>query len=768
LITWYHLAFFAISAAMLGMTAAAVTVFLKKNWFNGKNFQHHLALSCLGFACSVPFSIFILCHSRFPAIIAFNFTIIRTLLIVTIASSLPFYFSGLAITAILTRHNLPIGRLYASDLIGAAFGCLFILFGLEVLNAPRLILVSGLFGIVSAIFFLWHKDKTWISRSFLWKAIPLAILGISLAILNWNLNPLYVKGQSESRDSILYEKWNSFSRVSVQKPRMDEPQYWGKSPLAPKTPILRYDMTIDGLAGTTLRKFQKNEDIQHLAYDVVNTVYFLRPHGGALIMGVGGGRDIQSALLFGQERVVGVDVNPFFIRLHQHELKNISGIAASGKVHLTVDDARSYVARTKERFSVIQMTLIDTWAATGAGAFTLTENNLYTLEAWTLFLEHLKPDGIFTVARTFNLRVPHEIGRMLSLGVATLLKNGVTDYQRHLALLASNESCVILVSRAPFSMRDIQILRSVADQLKYIYYVEPGKIPDNPFYREIVSVQSAEQLKKIAPEAPYNFEPTTDEQPYFFNNLRLGKIFMPLRHPGITTGNIIATTTLLLLIATLAILALITIVIPLFAWGRKQGDGKVLWSGAIYFCLIGAGFMCVEIGLIQFLSVFLGHPAYALGIILFTLILSAGCGSFISEKFPLSEDRKLFSLPVIMSICILAVRALIVFIIHKMVPASTTAKILLTILILFPMGILMGYFFPTGMRLLKIMKQAQTPWYWGLNGIFGVLFSALAVFFSIYFGISTNFYIATILYALTLPCLILIRKKKSRELAQGA
>jgi spermidine synthase len=613
----------------------------------------------------------------------------------------------------------------------------------------------------AAVFFLWHEGKIRVSRSFLRRAVPLAAAGGLLVVLNWNLNPVYVKGAVENRQGILYEKWNSFSRVVVEKPRMAPPQYWGKSPLSPMTPILQYFMNIDGLAGTTLRRFHSPADIAHLAFDVANIGYFIRPRGGALIIGAGGGRDVQSALLFGQERVVGVDVNPFFIRLHQKELRDVSGIAANDKVFLTADEARSYIARTHENFSIIQMSLIDTWAATGAGAFTLTENNLYTLEAWTLMLDHLKPGGIFTVARTFNPLVPHEIGRTLSLAVATLLKRGVTDYQRHIALLASDAACVVLVGRDPFTEEDIKTLREVADQMKYTYFVEPGKAPKNPFYREIVSVKSVDELKTIAVESPFNFEPTTDEKPYFFNNLRLEKILLPIRYPGITTGNVIATTTLLLLILTLAVLAVLTVVLPLFVWGRKHEGGKVLWSGAFYFCLIGAGFMCIEIGLIQFLAVFLGHPAYALGIILFTLILSAGCGSFASDRFPLSNNRKLFALPVVMCLCILAVRVLILFTIHQLAAASMLAKIFFSILILFPMGILMGYFFPTGMHLLKIMKQAQTPWYWGLNGIFGVLFSAMAVFFSIYFGISTNFYIAAILYALTLPCLVLIRRKKS-------
>lgn len=163
--------------------------------------------------------------------------------------------------------------------------------------------------------------------------------------------------------------------------------------------------------------------------------------------------------------------------------------------------------------------------------------------------------------------------------------------------------------------------------------------------------------------------------------------------------------------------------------------------------------MFVEIALIQRLSVFLGHPVYALGILLFTMIASTGIGSFVSEKVSLSNRRVLFAYPVIAAAGILAIRFVLAWLLPAMLTSSMTLKIFASIVVIFPVGMLLGFFFPTGMRLLRSAASSDTPWYWALNGVFGVLCSALAVFVSINVGISANFYIAAICYLAILPAL---------------
>src|SRR5207245_219015 len=113
------------------------------------------------------------------------------------------------------------------------------------------------------------------------------------------------------------------------------------------------------------------------------------------------GRDLVSALVFGAHRVVGVEINPIIAgSVMSEQFLDFSGhIYHHPRVTIAVDDGRSYVRRSPEQFDVIQASLVDTWAATGAGAYTLTENMLYTVEAFRDYLDHLTNDGILSVTR---------------------------------------------------------------------------------------------------------------------------------------------------------------------------------------------------------------------------------------------------------------------------------------------------------------------------------------------------------------------------------
>ncbi len=753
-ITWYHLAFFAIATAMLGMTAGAVTVYLKD--FT-ENLNDKIAKACLAYAVVTPIALIVLCLT--PIVLKPSIMSLFALLMATVACSLPFYFVGIAITLVLTKSQRPIGKLYASDLIGASLGCLLVLGGLEILDASSLILLCASIGVLAALSFSWKSSTFNLNKL----SIGLFVILIGSVFINssssfYGIGPFVVKGQIKRIEIYMLERWNSFSRIAVAKTWNQPPHYWGASPIAPQKNILQHGMNIDGEAGTVMPKFSSLEDIEHLRFDVTNIAYYLRPKGGACIIGVGGGRDLQSAILFGHEKVIGVDVNPIFIDLLQNEFREFAGLANRSEVSFVVDEARSYLSRSQDRYSIIQMSLIDTWAATGAGAFSLSENALYTTEAWQIFLNRLADDGIFTVSRWYNSQNLGETGRIVSLAVASLLKSGIKNPNQHIAMMTIGSISTMLVSKQPFSEQDVAKLKQVHSDLGYNFAIIPSVAPNNEVLRDIIAVKSLNELYSAIADKPLNYEPPTDENPYFFNMLRLQNLYPALTsdagvNAGVLSGNLHATLVLIGLILSLLFLTIITIVIPLWLKNRseKRAASKIIWSRAFYFALIGAGFMFVEIGLIQSLSVFLGHPIYALGILLFTIIASTGIGSFISERMSLT--RIVFILPFIMVLGILMIKFLIPIITSSLITSVMFYKIIVSILMIFPLGILMGFFFPVGMRLVKSVGDSNTAWYWGLNGIFGVLSSALAVFFAIYFGISTNFYIAAVCYATLLICL---------------
>lgn len=766
-ITWYHLSFFAIATALLGMTAGSTTVYLNPKWFVSSNLNRSICRACLAFAMVMPITLLLLAFV--PALILnLGGSLIIQLLFFAVGAFLPFYCAGIAISAILTKQQVSIGTLYASDLMGAALGSLLVLAGLELFDALSLVLIQGAIGAIAA--FMFAGENIRLRRASIGLAILMLAFGLINASVPFGIKPLVVKGRIDNLSDIYIDKWNSFSRIVVHNEVFGPPQYAGASPKAPQSSIHQYEMDIDGDANTFVRQFHTNDDINHLRYDVTNMVHYLRPSGKVMIIGVGGGKDIQSALLFGHSSVLGVELNPIFVNLLQGQFGDFAGLAGRKDVTLVIDEGRSYASRTSDKFSVIQMALVDTWAATGAGAFTLSENGLYTVEAWRIFFSRLSDDGIFTVSRWHDPTGLGETGRVVSLATATLLQEGIADPAGHIALITSNMMSTLLVSKQAFSAADIALLEKTTSDLEFQLTIVPGKVPEHPVLQSIVGVHSLPELQAVTDNQTLNFTPPTDDAPYFFNMLKLNHIadYVNLG-AGVVIGNIIATFVLIMLIVLLIIIALITIILPLLL-RRRTGTQPThspteFWAGGLYFSLIGAGFMFIEIGLVQRLSVYLGHPIYALGILLFTIIASTGVGSTISERLPLTRTPLLQLYPMMTVVAILAERFLLPILISNTLTAPIPTKAILSIVVIFPMGILMGFFFPTGIRLAQRVYNAEIPWFWALNGVFSVFVSALAVFISIYFSVSLNFYLGAVCYVGTLIALYFMSKRGQYEMA---
>lgn len=752
-VAYYYMAFFVVSVAMLGMTAGAVTVYLKPVWFCEKNIFKNLTRTAIAFSVSIPVSALVVC--LVPVGVDFLMMKLLRLAAIVFICAVPFYFSGVIIAVLLTRINLPAGKIYASDLIGASFGALFVLWGIGVYDAVGLIIATSVFAALTALFFSFQVPGPRFKR------LSLVILLFTVIISVFNMTaknpvrPLVVKDHRESGSTYIYEKWNSFSRVSVSPLTVGYPQYWSASPVAPgKNDCSQYSMTIDGDAGTVMRKFSVPGDIEHLKYDLTSFACYLRNKGNACIIGVGGGKDVQSAILFGFDSITGIDVNPVFADLLENKFREFAGIAGHPGVSLKTAEARSYLSQHRQTYNLIQMSLVDTWAATGAGAFSLSENNLYTIEAWKIFMQRLNPDGIFTVSRWYDPSDLAETGRMVSLAMTSLFRLGKESPSQHIAMVTHNNLATIMVSNSPLTIRDIDSIRRNANMLRFDPVLLPGAKPSNSILAAITSAGSEKELRSLLKAYPLNYLPPTDETPYFFNMLKLNNLnWKVLRNNGgVMAGNLQATIVLIVLIIFLGLLSILAVAIPLVLKTRQNGDVKNVLKqnrhGAVYFSLIGAGFMLTEIALIQRLSVYLGHPVYALGILLFTIILSAGIGSYLSSFINANNRKRLILYPIIAAAAILLTKAGISFALTYYIESNFSFKVCSSVLLIFPLGLLLGIFFPVGMRLAGKENSIVTPWFWGLNGIFGVLFSCLAVFISIYAGISVNFYLAAICYAL--------------------
>lgn len=765
--SYYHLAFFAISIAMFGMTAGAVWVYLQAGRFNRQTLARDLTRFASAYAASVGLSLLLQVGS--VPVLALSATTVVVWMQVAIIMSVPFFCAGVVISLALTRSPFPVGRVYAADLVGAAVGCLGVLALLDIMDGPSAILAVGGVAALGAVTFsraAADEDRPLpaglIERIL---ARPAMIAGVLLVLAaansttRYGIQPIVVKNEVDRRDNVAFEKWNSFSRILVRRPWKAAPVLWGaSSTLPPGTEVEQYRLNIDGDAATSMFRFSGDvSQADFLRYDITNLAYTIRNTGRAAIIGVGGGRDMLSARVHGFPDVTGVEINPIFIDLltNREPYRSFAKLADQPGMHFNVDEARSWFARSPERFDLIQMSMIDTFAATGAGAFTLTENGLYTLEGWRIFVGHLAPRGVFTVSRWYAPGDVNETGRMISLAVAALLDQGITEPRKHLFLASNLNLATLVLSREPLTGEESQALQATAAKYKYNVLLSPGRQPATQVLADITASQDQRGLEAATAGYLFDLSPPGDNRPFFFNQLRLGRWFEGLHQAfsadaGVVRGNIVATLTLVVIMLVSVILVVTTIVLPLRPAVKNIG-GRFAVLGSLYFLLLGVGFMLVEIALLERLSVFLGHPIYALSIVLFSIIVCTGMGSFVSEKFPLDSRGRFAAWSLTLGIYLAILPWLIPSVVGSFESATLPARAGLSILLIAPAGLLLGFGFPTGMRLISARDSRPTPWFWGVNGAGSVLGSACAVAISMTFGISTTLTLGACCYLATLP-----------------
>jgi hypothetical protein len=406
------------------------------------------------------------------------------------------------------------------------------------------------------------------------------------------------------------------------------------------------------------------------------------------------------------------------------------------------------LTRNTRPFDVLQMSLIDTWAATGAGAFTLSENGLYTREGWRVFLRALTPTGVFSVSRWFDPSTVSETTRLVALGVASLIDAGVARPREHLVLVTRERVATLLVSRAPFTADDRARLEDVSESLGLDLLVTPWAPSADARLDGIANAGTLDALSVATEDADFDFSPPSDSRPYFFNMLKPGAVLRPrgVSGAGIVTGNLLATSTLLGLSGIALILVLAIVLWPLVRLGLPDVPGPVFGASLAYFTIIGLGFMFVQIPFLQRFSVYLGHPTYTFSIVLFLMILAAGAGSYVSDRLALA-GRAARALPLVIAGAILIVTFLLQPVTEATIGGGLVTRTLVVALFIAPLAWFLGMCFPLGLRLAGRHSDTITAWMWGVNGAAGVMASIVAVMVSMWLGIDVSLWIAAALYA---------------------
>jgi predicted membrane-bound spermidine synthase len=783
-VAWYHLAFFAISMAMFGLTVGAVWVYLRRDRFTDKTLSYDLSYFSMAFALSTLFCLIV--QMSLTPIVSRSMTSILTWAELAICLSIPFFFSGVVVSLALTRSPFPVGRVYGADLLGAAVGCLGVLVLLNNTDGPSAVLWVGAIAAVGAFFF----SKSGIGGEpqtkppldvFVRHRTTIFVLVVICAVLNglsdYGLQPLVAKGKFEAGNTYDFREWNTFSRVAVYPPFIRKPQMWAASPKMPESlEIEQRYIDIDAIAGTTAYRFTGNlKQVEFLKYDVTTLAYYLPNRERAVVIGIGGGRDMLSAAIFGLPDITGVEINPILVKLLTDKpgFADFANVSTLNGVRFVIDEGRSWLARTQQRFDVIQMSLIDTWAATGAGAFSLSENGLYTVEAWRIFLSRLTTRGVFTVSRWYYAEDPTETGRILSLAVAALFEIGIGNPKNHIFLATQGSIATLILSRTPFSSKDLAALNDAVTYFQHNILASPTLPGTSETLNRILAAKDSEDLQQYTSNLSFDLTPATDDRPFFFNQLPLTKpaqafylakemVATDTHLGGVRAGNLVATATLIILFAISLGLVVVSILIPLRHAVRDVG-GRLVVGGTLYFLLIGIGFMMIEIGLLQRMSIFLGHPVYSLSVLLFTLILATGIGSLVSDILPLDSRPRFLIWALFTGAYVAALPHWLSSVFLAFDGTGLLTRAILCVITIAPAGLLLGFGFPTGMRLISAIDRRPTPWFWGVNGAAGTLASTVAVASSIAFGIGTTLTIGATCYVLLIPTVLLCISPGKRE-----
>ena len=740
---YYHFAFLAISIALFGLSASGVLVYVLRRPLARADTRELLAAGSLLHALLTLIALFFLVRIR----VGLNYSPenFRLMLAIYSLAALPFLSGGAVVSLAFARLTDRINVLYAADLIGAALGCLVLIPLLNQLGAPGVVFVAAALSGAAAVGFAPAAARIRIGAI---AALLLAVPGAFQAAGQAPFDVVDTKGHEG--DTVLFSKWNSFSRIGVyDRPHGD----WSLSPRFTGDRGNSLFMDIDSAASTPIIQTRTPDDASYLRYELTALAYHLaeRPSGfSALVIGPGGGRDLLSALIFGATRVDGVEINPIIARdVMLGRFRDYSGgVYANPKVAIHVDDGRSFVRRSEAKYDVIQASLVDTRAATSAGAYTLTENSLYTSEAFGDYLDHLSDDGMVTITRWVFDGL-----RLVSLAQQAAAERGL-DASRHLAIIRLDRVATFLLKKTPFTASEIARLKQVSGDMGFSVLYLPGE-PAPVAMEESPEMQrsgtSAADYRRLilAPDPaafvasyPLDVRPTTDDRPFFFHTTRLvdqGRA--AFGSVGLFGNGLSALITLMLISASLVALF---VVLPLVLSERPE-QGWIGWLS--YFGALGAGFMLLEVALLQRFVLLLGHPVYSLTVTLFSLLLGTGIGSLLSRRVP-AAGLKHSTLHALLGAAVVAVLVALVlpFIIDVAIPWPLAARIALAIAVLVPIGTVLGMPMPGGMRLLNATRPALVPWGWGLNGAFSVVGATLAVFIAMNWGFSATLSIAALVY----------------------
>ena len=630
---------------------------------------------------------------------------------------------------LIDAQGAAIGRRYAWDLLGACLGALLVVPLLSFVPTPQLCAAIGVLPLAAML----------VLRPGTWLVAVSVMVALSATMIDGRFYKLrHTKSYQEvSFMTPIYERWTPTARIVVFDRFMPTGKLgfrWGMSG-DKRTPAdfpKQYWLEQDGSAGTPITNF--NGDFNKLAYlldDVTSVGYQLRKPDRVAIVGAGGGRDILTAKLAGAKHIDAIELNAGIVSAVRDHFGAFSGgVYELDGVNTIVGEGRSVLTRSAGGYDVIQISMIDSWAATAAGAYSLSENNLYTVGAYQLYFSRLSPEGIVATSRWMpNTGFGFEIFRLLSLVGAALRAEGIDDPIRHLALVRAGPVGTVLMSRRAWNEQDLASLREACDARGFMFHLfRQGDLMVNMARGEVDTIGES----NISIAAP------TDDKPFFFQPFSPFERFESELADKLGI-NAAAVGTLRTLMIAMSLIALLLFFVP-FTLSRWMKRRPGFWRGSGFFACIGLSFMFVEIAWLQRFVLYLGHPSLATTAALGCMLLGAGLGSMTSSRLGVTGWQRWGW---VAALVVAALSFALGPVFESTLGASFAVRVIISALLITPPAFAMGFFFPLGMQRFGDESKA---WYWALNGAAGVLASVLSLALSMELGFSTVAYLGAGLY----------------------
>lgn len=744
---YYHFAFLAISIALFGLGGGGLFSYLAGKQISG--YPRRAAYMLLANVVVIPAALFAFMGVEAepgPLVLASVFFV----------AAIPFFFAGAVLSLVISETIERVDRVYFFDLLGAAAGCLLLIPFLNSFGGPNTVLAAAVTYAAAAS--LWFSASRMPGmRAF---GVGAALVLVCLMVVNGKTRVLdlrYAKGRPLGEE--LFVRWNSFSRVALRVPP-------GQS---------QPEIVIDGDASTGIPPY----DLDALSAEARATllsmgpgfVYQLRPGLSTLVIGAGGGWDVARALAGGAPDVTAVEINPAIAEtIMQQRFPDLSKrLYFRPEVRLAVEDGRSFVRRAGSQYAkygVIQLTLVDTWASTAAGAFALTENNLYTTEAVRDYLRILEPQGVLSFSR-WGFSTPRESLRLVSLARAAFESLGTADISRHVLIVRENSRLLegwgaldtVLIARSPWSDADLETAARAAEEQNLDVVYLPGRPGDTAFHQLL----STGDPKGFYASYAYDVSPVSDNRPFFFYTMQSRDwlhAFSALREGPADYNINRALPTLLALFGVSIAATVFMLLLPRLVLRTRLPSDPRVRGFLVYFVLIGAGYILVQISAIQRFVLLLGHPTYSLTVIVFSMLVFTGLGSFMSARIVADNVRRLRTV-LALAAAEVGLLALVVGPLTELaVGWSAPLKIALTVALVGIPAFSLGIPFPMGLQLLERLHTPSVRWAWALNAAASVLGSATAMLLAISMGLRETMLAGCLCYALAACSLWLLPHAK--------